>query len=314
MNITGIPKINFDSLFSHQVIFVSGKGGTGKTTLSIFLAQAAAQRGKKVLVCHMNRLSTDPWEDKFLGRYPKISRIFIDSAHCFREYMLMKLKSEKLYSLIFENFSAPNVIRNAAPALKELLLLGKVYYEATRRTMLFTQRWDNIIVDMPSTGNAIAILNIPEIVLNIFSAGIIAWETIKIKNLINDHKRSVLVLVTIPEYMAMQETRNFISHVNDKLKISLGPVFINRVPSYEWVPSGPDLNSPGGLISHELRQFADFYRSRRDGAREQINEFNQRSDKLICEIPLVSGASLNPEFTGAIEQRMNEIFSVKKKP
>ena len=54
--------IDMEGLLKRQLIFVSGKGGTGKTSVAVFLAQLAARQGKKVLLCHLNRLTDDLWE------------------------------------------------------------------------------------------------------------------------------------------------------------------------------------------------------------------------------------------------------------
>lgn len=288
--------IDLEALFTRQLIFVSGKGGTGKTTTAVFLANLAASMGKKTLLVHMNRLGGDEWERDLVEKQPNLSQIFITPQSSFKEYMILKLKSEKLYGVFFERFSALNILKRAAPALNELVLLGKVFYECKRKVQLWTKRrWDQVVVDMPASGHAITLLNIPKVILGIFPTGIVARQTQAINALVHDKTRTALVLATLPEYMVMQETLSFAKIAEAQLDIAMGPIFVNKYP--EPPPTKRlEKNGPADSLPERINAMSRFFKSRYEAAALHTTEFEKQYRKSIYRLPFVFGGTSAPEF------------------
>src|SRR5262249_3057520 len=135
-------------LLDRRLVVLTGKGGTGKSTLSAALALAAARRGERGLVCGgtarrrvrglFRRPASGPEIRQLL---PNLFSVHVRPAEAMREYALMILRYETLYNLVFEN----KVVRyflTAAPSLAEIVLLGKVWWHAAREMERGRPRWD----------------------------------------------------------------------------------------------------------------------------------------------------------------------------
>ncbi|MGK5093806.1 ArsA-related P-loop ATPase [Deltaproteobacteria bacterium TL4] len=307
INVT--PFESMDALFSHQLILVSGKGGVGKTTLAVFLAQLAASRGKNVLLCHVNRLVEEPWETAYLSKYDRLSRIFITPAVAMKEYVLLKLKSEKLYSMLFEGSGGLSVLRKAAPALNELVLLGKVYWECKQRTLWVSQKWDHVVVDMPSTGHALTMLNISSVVREIFGKGIVAAETAKMEELFKDRARTCLVLAALPEYMVIQETLQFCEVVRKELHVELGPIFLNRMPDKPLQTEELALyEKHRETLDQNVQDTVNFFQNRYSAAVEHLDYLEKNCGLPVLPLPMVFGGTSNPEFFHLLETQIMQYW------
>jgi anion-transporting ArsA/GET3 family ATPase len=145
-----------DSLLSRRLIIVSGKGGVGKTTLSLALALLAAERGRKVIVAEIH---SEDQVSHILGRppighhetplLPGISGINILPRKSFEEYVLLQIRFKALYKAVFENKLVQNFVE-ATPGLSDMVSIGKVY--------ALTADYDLVIVDAPATGHGLALL------------------------------------------------------------------------------------------------------------------------------------------------------------
>jgi len=142
-----------DALLDRRLVVVTGKGGTGKSTLSAALALSAAQQGKKVLVCEV--VARERVAD-FFGRppsgtqirelQPNLYSVHVRPREAMREYALMTIKYETLYKIAFENAAARYFLA-AAPSLAEIVMLGKVWWHAAREMERGRPRWDLVVLD-----------------------------------------------------------------------------------------------------------------------------------------------------------------------
>ena len=156
------------ALLDRRLVVVTGKGGTGKSTMSAAVALAAARRGKRVLVCEV--VAKERVAD-FFGKpasgpqirelLPNLYSVHVRPREAMREYALMTLKYETLYKLAFENPAARYFLA-AAPSLAEIVMLGKVWWHATQETERGRPRWDLVVLDAPATGHGLTFLTVPE--------------------------------------------------------------------------------------------------------------------------------------------------------
>ena len=127
-----------DALLDRRLLVVTGKGGTGKSTLSAALALIGARQGKKVLVCEVvarERVSDffgkPPSGPQIRELMPNLYSVHVRPREAMREYALMTLRYRAIYTAVFEN----RVVRyflDAAPSLAEIVMLGKVWWHAAR--------------------------------------------------------------------------------------------------------------------------------------------------------------------------------------
>lgn len=223
------PKFSLDALLRRRLLFVSGKGGVGKTTVSVALGLAAAERGKKVIVAEIHSeeqvshlLERPPVgykETELVAGLKGLWGINIDPKKSFEEYVLLQIKFRKLYKVVFENKYVRHFI-DATPGLADLMSIGKVY--------ALTNEYDLVIVDAPATGHGIALLEIASIVSSAVRVGPLRTEADKIEQLLHDDRRTQILLVTLPEEMPVTEVLEMNEILDKRLDVPLGAVFLNQ--------------------------------------------------------------------------------------
>src|SRR5579871_1944838 len=152
------------NISSKKLIFVTGKGGVGKSVCAAALAWSEARKGRKVCLVELGHQSfyESFFETRGIGYEPSeiVSDVHIslyNSENCLKEYVLHFLKIPKLYDVIFQN-KVVKAFMNAAPAVAELSILGKLTSEIRG---VFKQEYDLHVVDCYSTGHALALLRAP---------------------------------------------------------------------------------------------------------------------------------------------------------
>ena len=195
-----------------RILFFTGKGGVGKSTISAALAMRAARIGKRVLVCEVRAheripllLGKPPVGPEIREIEPDLFAVNIDIPTAFREYALMKLRLKAIYRAVFENRIMRYALR-AIPSIAEIVTLGKVVYHLGEKDAQGRNRFDLIIVDAPATGHAVSLLHTPQVVLDSIPAGAMADEMRHILEVFADRSVSGVVLVTLPEEMPVNET------------------------------------------------------------------------------------------------------------
>src|SRR5438094_184563 len=118
------------SLLERRLHFVVGKGGVGKTTVAAALALTLARRGRRTLAVDMEpgrRLAG------LLGREadPRLSVLHVDGRAALEEYLNLVIPVKRLLATVFASKIYQYFVA-AAPGLKELMTVGKIWYEATR--------------------------------------------------------------------------------------------------------------------------------------------------------------------------------------
>ena len=130
-----------------QILFVTGKGGVGKTSISLMLGLAQAKKGIRTIIVQTHgaqQISSffDKPRCEYIPQeiYPNLYVMSITPAQAIEEYALQQLKFRKVYEVIFENRFAKPLIQGA-PGLHDAVHLGKIYDLAHR------EKWPSIIVD-----------------------------------------------------------------------------------------------------------------------------------------------------------------------
>src|SRR5579884_4316800 len=111
---------------SRKLILIMGKGGVGKTTTAAAAARALAAQGKRTLLCHV--LQMGDVAQKLERTAPNLWQITLHAPDCFKEYIMLKLRLKPLYSAFLNN-KITQYLEKAAPGVREMVLLGKVWFE-----------------------------------------------------------------------------------------------------------------------------------------------------------------------------------------
>ena len=219
-------------LLARRFIVVTGKGGTGKSTVAASIALAAAKRGKRVLVCEV---SARERVSELFGRPPSgtqihelaknLHSVHVRPAEAMREYGVMTLKSETLYNLVFERKVVRYFLR-AAPSLAEIVMLGKIAWHVEKDRERGRPRWDLVVLDAPATGHALSLLTVPRVFLSLVSEGPLATDMTWMQQLLQNPAETQIVVCALPEEMPVNEA----IELHGKLKaerLPVGPLVLN---------------------------------------------------------------------------------------
>ena len=230
------------SLLERRLHFVAGKGGVGKTTMAAALALLLVRRGRRTLAVEMEgpgRLAallgaTQPAHGP-VEIVPGLHVLAVDGRAALEEYLALVIPVKRLLSTIFSSKIYQYFVA-AAPGLKELMTIGKIWYEATRRDG-DRPAWDAIVVDAPATGHSLQYLRMPQAARETFGAGLVQREATKIVDLLRDPATTTVHLVTLAEEMPVAETLEMRQQLVDSLRLPLGHVIVNRVHRRRFAPA-----------------------------------------------------------------------------
>ncbi|MBM4391531.1 MAG: ArsA family ATPase [Deltaproteobacteria bacterium] len=255
------------ALGSRRVVLVSGKGGVGKTTVSVALALAAARRGKRVLLCETQGATRVP---AIFGRPSKgyepmqvatnLDTLSITPEAAIEEYVLLQLHFRRLYRMVFRN-RIMGAFVDAVPGLHDLIQLGKVWF-AERETANGRARWDLVVVDAPATGHGLTMLGAPRAMMDLTGSGPFHDNAKLIADLMEDEARTALLLVSTAEEMPLRETVDLYARLGDMRRLVggavLNEVHPSPVPSPEaWTSERAALLAQGGGDVHAAIDIVD---------------------------------------------------------
>lgn len=220
-----------------RLLFVTGKGGVGKTTVAAALGTRLAEGRTRVLIVELtaDRGLAQLFERDHLAPHPaplaprldgvRIERRALVEAY-FRRVLRLRFLSERLLSSV-----TFNALTAAAPGVSEFLVLEHLlqWIEGGQRT-----GYDVVLVDSPATGHALRLLRTPLQLANIVPAGPIGSTARRILALLRDARRTQVLLVSIADEMAVSEAIEARATLADGLALALAPPVLNRVPRHRF--------------------------------------------------------------------------------
>ncbi|HLX89411.1 MAG TPA: ArsA family ATPase [Acidimicrobiales bacterium] len=216
-------------LLDHQLVFVTGKGGVGKTTVASALALCAAEHGRRTLLCEVDAkgdvaayLETGPTAFAAREVVPGLFAMSMDTEASLREYLRLNLRIP-VVGRIGPLARAFDFVATAAPGVREILTVGKLCYEVRER------HYDLVVVDAPATGHIVGQLTAPQAINELVKVGLIRSQTDWMVDILADAARTGLVIVTTPEEMPVNETMELAGRVERETKVQLASVIVNRV-------------------------------------------------------------------------------------
>ncbi|MFT3917424.1 MAG: ArsA-related P-loop ATPase [Anaeromyxobacteraceae bacterium] len=237
-----------------RLLVVTGKGGVGKSTVAAALALRAARAGKKVLVCEADAqeriaplLGARPSGPIAREVRPGLHTVNVQPPAAMREYGVMVLRFRAIYDAVFENRVMRYFLR-AVPGLAELVILGKVLYEAkvrdrTPRGEAAKLRWDLVILDAPATGHAVQLLRVPQALLATVPAGPLHSDAQWMRAMLTDPAHTGIVVVTLPEEMPVNEAID-LDHELAALELPRAALVVNAMPATRFTPAERERLSP----------------------------------------------------------------------
>ncbi len=232
------------SLSGVRLHIVTGKGGTGKTTVAAALALSLAGGGRRVLLVEVEGrqgisqtfdvppLSTEETRVAGAPGGGEVVGLSVEAKAALVEYLQMFYKLG-LAAGVLERFGAVDFATTIAPGVRDVLLIGKVY-EANRRRRGghhsrrdSTTAYDAIVLDAPPSGRVVPFLSVNEEVAGLAKVGPIHSQSDSITQMLTSSQTAVHV-VTLLEEMPVQETVDTIADLR-RARLRVGMVVVNQV-------------------------------------------------------------------------------------
>ncbi|MEO5898759.1 MAG: ArsA-related P-loop ATPase, partial [Ilumatobacteraceae bacterium] len=183
-------------LLDRKLLFVTGKGGVGKTTIAASLALLAAHHGKRTLVGEIDAkgnladfYETGPTSFKEREVSPGLWAMSMNTEESLKEYLSLQLKIPFIARLgpLARTF---DFVANAAPGVKEILTVGKFLWEVRER------HYDLVVVDAVATGHITGQLAAPAAIQELVHVGLVRDQTGWMLDILGDPAQTGVVIVS----------------------------------------------------------------------------------------------------------------------
>jgi anion-transporting ArsA/GET3 family ATPase len=220
---------------------VTGKGGTGKSTVAASLALALASRGKTVLLCEVEGrqgiaqlfdVPPLPYQERLVAKatehgHGNVYALAIDAEEALLEYLAMYYRLGRAGKAL-DRFGVIDFATTIAPGVRDVLLTGKVYEAAQRNSRnKNARRYDAVVLDAPPTGRIAQFLNVNDELAGLARMGPIKSQADTVMTLLKS-PRSAVHLVTVLEEMPVQETVDGVAELHEA-GLPVGGVVVNLV-------------------------------------------------------------------------------------
>ncbi|HUQ63068.1 MAG TPA: ArsA family ATPase [Acidimicrobiales bacterium] len=217
------------ALLDRRLLFVTGKGGVGKTTVTAALALLASQRGSKVLACEVDAKGdlAEFFETPRTGFKPReiqpdLFAMSMDTEASLSEYLHLQLRLPAIARMgplarVFE------FVSTAAPGVREILTVGKLAYEVRER------HYGLVVADSSASGHIVGQLTAPRSIDELMRVGPVHEQTGWMNDILADPATTGLVIVTTPEEMPVNETIELVARIREETEVEVAAVVVNRV-------------------------------------------------------------------------------------
>jgi anion-transporting ArsA/GET3 family ATPase len=223
-------------MLDKRLVFVTGKGGVGKSTIAIAMGLAASSRGKRTIVCEVagQETASRVFRRAEIGFHEvevadNLWAISVDPDHSLREYLLLQLRVRAMRDMLVRS-RIFNYLTAATPGLKELVTIGKIWELAQpARRVKKAEHYDLVIVDAPATGHGIGFLQTPRTFANIARVGPVHSQAQELDRFITDHNSTGVAIVSLPEEMPVNESASLEESLTGDIGMAVDRIYMNAL-------------------------------------------------------------------------------------
>jgi anion-transporting ArsA/GET3 family ATPase len=302
-------------LLDKRVVFVTGKGGVGKTTVAVALGLRAAAEGKRTIVCEVSAQENASriFEHTEIGFHEvevaeNLWSISIDPDESMREYVLLQLKVRAMRDMLFRS-RVFNYLAAATPGLKELVTIGKIWELAQLdRKVKSGRKYDLVIVDAPATGHGIGFLQTPRTFAAIARVGPIHSQAQQLDRLITDQEHTGVAIVALPEEMPVNESAALEHDLREDVGVAVDRIYMNGLyPERFSSQEAERLRELSGGEDGAARAAARAALSEHNRARSQraqLARLRRRVEAPVKTLPFLFEPELGVEAAGQLAKRL----------
>jgi anion-transporting ArsA/GET3 family ATPase len=274
--------VSLDAILDRRLLIISGKGGVGKTTIAAALGVMAARHDLRVLVAEIegknalsSLLAAPPLTSEPRELRPGLWAMHVSPEEALSEYFEVQFHAKRVVKPLVTS-QLVYYVTHAAPGLRDILMLGKIWYQVARKG-----EFDLAILDTPAAGHAVSMLRSPEGFLEAVPVGTLAGHARRVSDWLHDPEQVAVHLVSLAEETPVKETLETTRLLEERVHMNVDRVHLNMLyPPFAEDPAVnaalDRLKTPRGLrprtkdappLSDQRAQalFAcgEFYRDRR---------------------------------------------------
>ena len=324
--------MRLDDLLVPRVLFVTGKGGVGKSTAAAAVALAGVATGRRTCLVEVEGrqtmarvFATAPWDFDEREVRPELFGMSVDPEASLAEYLDMFYGARRLSRFVVGP-SAVEFATTAAPGIKDVLLIGKVRELERRRDPDGQFHYDLIVVDAPPTGRITNFLRAPDATTEMVGVGPIRGQAQSLVDMLLDPERTHLQLVTVLEEMPVEETIESVRALTD-LGVTVGPLLVNRVlepvgsaASRERIAAGLDPEAVAAILAEvdlpsgeevvaDLLERGTHHTAALAQQSRQRERLAQATDLPMLELPYLATHEFGEAEVRALAERISEAAS-----
>lgn len=300
----------------HRLLLVAGKGGVGKTTVAASLALALARKNRRVLLAQMNAPpslgslldSPDPdIRERPCKTCPGLWTVNLDPSSCVADFGSLRMQKGALTANLLKKAFSEKFIK-AVPGVETLALMGRLWFYTQELAADGSFRFDNVVGETTGLGHLERLLGQPASLLSVLPRSVLKTDLQKIVSMLKDPGSTGIVLVALPESIAIKETLELYDRLR-KMNHRVALVVANSIiKSKLWkMPPIENLLSRKRLQPPPIIREARFLYKRHVIQQARLKELKQSVTTEIAELPFLSTTRLSLAEITFLSSHMDDL-------